>query len=386
MTRVPVVRPSPDAALGVTPEATRDVGAEGALALAVARSDAAADLCRRGHDLLARCRSPDALDAFRTALLLTPSSAAARLGYNRALRRVVPRWHFAMMNDHARNGAFADAIARVVTPGSLVLDIGSGSALLAMMAARAGAAKVVTCEGIPEIADVARRIVRANGFADRIDVVAKWSTDLVVGADLPRKADVLTTEIVDCCVLGEQIARTLHHARRHLLRRDATILPRAAKVYAQLVESPAVLELNHVGDIAGFDLREFNSLSTLEYFSARIGHFAHRPLTPPVEVFDFRFTRDVVPERRAVEIRPTASGTCHAIVSWFEMELVPGVEVSNGPMHHDSHWKQAVQVLTRPVDVSAGAPVTLSARHDCDRVLFDRVGDVVVFADDGVGA
>src|SRR5262249_45946357 len=53
--------------------------------------------------------------------------------------RTVPRWHFAMLNDSERNDALAVALERVVRPGSHVLDIGSGSGLLAMVAARAGA-------------------------------------------------------------------------------------------------------------------------------------------------------------------------------------------------------------------------------------------------------
>ena len=79
---------------------------------------------------------------------------------------VVPGWHFAMMDDKKRNEAYEAAIRRAA-PGKRVLDIGTGAGLLALMAARAGAAKVTTCEAVAAIAERARQIIVANGMGDR---------------------------------------------------------------------------------------------------------------------------------------------------------------------------------------------------------------------------
>jgi predicted RNA methylase len=98
--------------------------------------------------------------------------------------RTVPRWHFAMLNDAERNDAFAVAFERRLWPGCHVLDIGSGSGILAMMAIRAGAGRVTTCEANPVIADLARQIVAAHGMANVIDVLAVHSTNLRVGSEL----------------------------------------------------------------------------------------------------------------------------------------------------------------------------------------------------------
>ena len=77
------------------------------------------------------------------------------------LRRMVPRWHFEMLADSARNRALLDAIAAVVKPRHLVLDLGTGAGLTALAAARAGA-HVVTCEANPIVAELARKIGRAS--------------------------------------------------------------------------------------------------------------------------------------------------------------------------------------------------------------------------------
>ena len=60
-------------------------------------------------------------------------------------------WHFDMMSDLKRNDAYERALIAAVKPGSIVLDIGTGSGLLAMMAARAGAKHVYACEMNPDV-------------------------------------------------------------------------------------------------------------------------------------------------------------------------------------------------------------------------------------------
>ena len=124
----------------------------------------------------------------------------------------VPRWHFNMLRDEPRNAAFDAAIRRAVTPGTHVLDIGAGSGLLSMMAARAGAGRVVACEENPAIADMARQIVATNGFAERVRVVTGNSTELDVESDLEGRADVIVSEIVSNNLLAEGVLKTLADA------------------------------------------------------------------------------------------------------------------------------------------------------------------------------
>ena len=332
-----------------------------------------AGLCARAEALLRAGGCGDAAEVFAEALRLNPGDRRARLGWNRAVRGLVPRWHFAMMNDVERNAAFQAAIESVVRPGSLVLDIGTGSGLLALMAARAGAERVVTCEAVPQVAAVAQGIVADNGLADRVQVVAKPSYDLRVGVELPRPADVLTAETVDCGLLGEGIVPIVEHARDHLLAPDAVVVPRRGAVLAELVHSPQLFRMNAVDLVSGFDLSEFNRLATAEYFSFRLRNVPHSRLSEPVELFSFDFGGTVEPERRRVRVDPVASGHCHAVAFWFSLDLVPGTVLSNGPDNPGSHWRQAVQCLPAPLPVRAGRPVSLVVSHDREHVFVERV-------------
>lgn len=336
---------------------------------------AAAELCEVGDRLVRDGRYSEALRLFRLASAQDESCREASVAEDAAIRKLVPRWHFEMLNDVERTLALETAIARAVRKGDLVLDIGTGAGLLALLSARHGAGHVVSCEGVAPVAEVAERIVERNGYGDRISIVRKWSTELVVGRDLPAPADVLVTEVVDCGLVGEGIVPTVRHARESLLADGATIIPARATLYAQPIESVELHRLNHVRLVAGFDVSDFNRLASRGYSPVRLSQVAHRPLGDPVEVFAFDFARgELAPQERTVRCAPHSNGRCHAVALWFDLELVPGVVLSNDPLNTSSHWEQAVQCLDRPVAVRCGEPLELRLWHDGCHLLVERVG------------
>lgn len=274
--------------------------------------------------------------------------------------QTVPRWHFAMLNDIERNDAFAKALEQVVEPGSHVLDIGSGTGLLAIMAVRAGAEKVTTCEVNPILAEIAREIVMRHGMAGVISVIGKRSTDLQVGVDL-EPADLVISEIVDCGLIGEGLLPTVRHARTHLLRPGGKLLPSHARLFGALLDSPVVANLNSVGTSAGLDLRPFNLVATQRHFPVRLSTWPHRLLSRPAELVSFDLVRDPLQDGRAqVEIPVTATGHAHGLVAWFEMELCAGVLLRNSPDRAGSHWMQAYLPFPSPVPVRAGRSLDLA--------------------------
>ena len=134
-----------------------------------------------------------------------PTTRISEAGPLRHFLKGVPQWHFAIVRDAARNAAYEEALKRVVTPQTRVLEIGTGSGILAMMAARAGARYVITCEMVPAVAEAAQEIVALNGLSERVRVVAKKSHDLDAERDIGGRADVLVSEIVDNKLLGEGV-------------------------------------------------------------------------------------------------------------------------------------------------------------------------------------
>ncbi len=313
-----------------------------------------------------------ARDAFREALEVDPSFLTARVNLGRLYRKAVPPWHFSMMNDPARNEAYDRAIGRAVRERMLVLDVGTGSGLLAMMAARAGAGHVFACEENPLLAEKAVEIVRRNGLGDRITVIPKNSVDLKVGVDLPRRMDLLVTETFDAGLLGEGALPVIDHARRHLLVEDPSIIPRGATVFAALVESEELRAMTSVGRVCGFDLGAFEEFAALFHGAMRFDRVNHRLLTGPFEVFSFDLLGVLEREREAyIPVAVAEDGVCHAVLLWFRLRLDDEYGVDTAVGGSAKSWGQAVQTFSRPVRLTRGDEITLHARHLSSLILVE---------------
>jgi hypothetical protein len=138
-------------------------------------------------------RKKDELQAFELARKALAGACGNAEVFSRAselLGSLVPGYHVPMMNDARRNAVWDRALRNAIRPGMHVLEIGTGGGMLALMAARAGAAKVTSCERDPIVAAIAREIVERNGYGDRIEIVGKPSQAIRVD-DLAPPADLL---------------------------------------------------------------------------------------------------------------------------------------------------------------------------------------------------
>jgi type II protein arginine methyltransferase len=331
-----------------------------------------ADLIEEGSRLAATGQLDSALECFEQASKLGADDEQVKRSMNQLHRKLVPRWHFAMLNDGERNEAFQRALRQAIgTTRATVLDVGAGTGLLAMMAARADAGAVVTCEAVRPIAQLAREIIAANGLDERIALVPKMSMDLVVGQDLATPADILVTETVDCGLLGEGIIPIVRHARAHLLTPRATIIPAQARIFFRLLSSRSVHHNNFAFESGGFDVSSFNQFSTKSYFPVRLRGHRHAFLSPTTLAFDFDFARgSLAPRTRSVSVEITRSGRVHGVAFWFELDLGQGLMLTNEPGNRRSHWMQAVQCFEVPVDVEREQSVTLECSHDDTSVRF----------------
>jgi predicted RNA methylase len=283
----------------------------------------------------------------------------------------VDPWHFPMMNDTVRNNAYEKALKSALQKGGAVLDIGSGSGLLAMMAARHGATQITTCEAVPMVAEKAKVIIKRNGFADQIKVINKLSTNLVVGVDLEERADILVTEIFDNGLLGEYAFAAIEHARKHLLKPNAQLIPCGARVYAMCIESREIYQDHRVETISNFDLSPFNQFSSYGYSGYHLAKTDYRALTNTATIFDFDFYKIPGNESTPIEFEITESGTCHAVVYWYELQLDKDTIISTAPhLPKLSCWKQAVQLFSKPQTLTKGEIFKLIAYHDEEAIWF----------------
>jgi SAM-dependent methyltransferase len=127
-----------------------------------------------------------------------------------------PVEHARMFHDDRRTGDYLRALAEAVRPGDVVLDIGTGSGVVAIAAARAGARRVYAVEA-SDIAEVADRVFAINGVQDKVTLIPGWSRHI----DLPEPADLLVSELIGNEPFEEEILETTLDARRRLLKPGA---------------------------------------------------------------------------------------------------------------------------------------------------------------------
>jgi protein arginine N-methyltransferase 1 len=274
-----------------------------------------------------------------------------------------PWAHVAMLDDVTRTRAFARAIHATVRPGDVVLDVGTGTGVLAVEAARAGARRVYAVEQ-RGIGEGARDVFRANGLADRIQVVRGQSTTIA----LPERADVLVSEILGNDPLAEGILSTFRDARERHLKPQAELVPRTVNVVALPVDLPdEYLDAHTFSETNVARWREDFSIDfgPLTAFGGQVTNLPNvKPqsardwttIGDPVELarIDLRRVDHVQP--RTVQFVARASARCLGLLLYFEAELAPGVLLSTAPCAAaaDNHWSCCVYRAGERPTLSAG--------------------------------
>jgi tetratricopeptide (TPR) repeat protein len=311
----------------------------------------------------------EALVYYRKVLAISPKLIAAQQGAYLALSRTVPEWHVPMMNEKNRNQAYFDALESVITPNSKVFEIGTGSGLLAMMAAKLGAKQVTTCEAVPLIAETARKIIKDNQFENTIEVIAKKSVDVDVGKDMPKQADILISEIFSSELLGEYVLPSLEDAKRRLLRPQGKVIPAIGSIMIGLFTGDDIRRNLIVEDSFGFNLQHFNTIVSNKRMIAR-NDLNIELLSDDIEAFNFDFEGEEYFPRQSKTLRipVKTAGRCYGLVQWMQLDMNGDKKVmfENHPSQTSkvSNWQQCAYLFDKPINVLADQVVVINAAHD----------------------
>jgi type II protein arginine methyltransferase len=325
-------------------------------------------LTNLGAALVESRRTHEAVVAFRQALRINPNNLYVRHQLRRLISAIVPFWHIRMLNDTDRNDAFERAIRAAIAKeghGARILDIGTGSGLLSMMAARAGAQRIIACEKVPIIAETAERIIKLNGFENQIRLVNKTSGELVVKEDLDGPIDVLISEIISSDLLAENVLDTFEDAHARLLRQGATIVPRSATAVGCLAASKALDQYAFVNKVSGFNVSPFTALAPAR-LPIHGTMTAWRRLSDDFDLVQIDLAapkHHALMRKLAVDVQE--DGQAAGVVQWIRLDLAEGVSFSNHPDNQfDGGWLQVLHTFTRPIPVTKGQQLELMAGHD----------------------
>lgn len=310
-----------------------------------------------------------AVGALRPVADSTPMAAAVRFD--------APVAHIEMLDDRRRTEGYLAAIREVVRPDDVVVDLGTGTGVLAVAAAKAGARRVFAIEA-GEIANLAAELAASNGVADRVEIIRGWSS----AVSLPERGTVLVSENIGDEPLGERVLQITADARRRLLTPDARLLPFALRIYVELVEVPEpVLEefaftpaaVRRWRDAYGWDL---SSLATLREH-LRAGFTATRAtgrrcprLSAPTLLteIDLRSHATTTLDVEA-PCQVIATGTVNAAIVSAELVLTPTLTVSTRSDQPGQSWRPYLhRVETRGVETGQSLTVRYRYGYDAPRV------------------
>lgn len=260
-----------------------------------------------------------------------------------------------MIADAGRIRAYECALRQVVKPGMAVVDLGTGSGILALIACRSGARKVYAIEPGP-IIQLAREIAMANGYADRIEFIPRTSTEVT----LPERADAIVSDIHGVLPLFQDHIPTVVDARRRLLAAGGAMIPAREIIRVAPVEAPEQYNML-VGpwdEAYGLDMSAGRRFATNTWCKVRVKR--DQLLAEPKDwaLLDY-MTIESAEVRETVTLTATRAGLAHGIVAWFDATLADGVAFSNAPGMPELIFGQAFFPFSQPAELAAGDTVVV---------------------------
>lgn len=280
-----------------------------------------------------------------------------------------PWVHLRMLADEVRVRAYREAIHRHAR-GKAVLDLGTGTGIMALFAWQAGARRVYAVEET-SMAKVARAIVARNGANDRVEVIQCNSLDL---EDL-EPVDVIVHELFGVEPFEENLLPFLQDARDRWLRPGGRMVPQRLEVAILGIEGVVVLDpqgppgakiealgLAYGVDLAplGEDVAAYQGLTTTPHAMVK----PERQMTDEATLLDIDFGDDLsVHAHRVVRrtLTATRQGRVEALVIVRRFHLDDEAVFSTSPFEAATHWGCAIKHLDRPKEVAPGDRLVVQA-------------------------
>jgi protein arginine N-methyltransferase 1 len=233
-----------------------------------------------------------------------------------------------MYMNKARMNAYAGALRDAIKPNSVVLDIGAGTGIFALLACRYGARRVYAIEPDGAI-NLAREVAAANGYSDRLTCIQSVSTKVA----LPEQADAIISDLGGILPLFGQHIPAIMDARDRFLAPGGALIAQQDHLQAAIIEAPdgyRNLIQPWSENLFGLDLGAgwlfvANTWISLRDTQAKL-------LTPPsnLAVLDYR---TIVDSNMDGELAWTMEqpGTGHGVAVWFDRIVADGIKISNAP-------------------------------------------------------
>ena len=281
----------------------------------------------------------------------------------------LPHIHSLMLGDTHRLQTYQNAIREFVSPGDVVIDYGTGTGILAMMAARAGARKVYAIDN-GNNTPTTRKIIERNGLEEKIEIVNGDGFRLT----LPERADIIVSEWMGVFVFQENMLPGLIKLRNNFLKETGKIIPSQISLYG--APSSQQPHLPNFSNIAGFDLSPYMDNVSSQPFLAEA-----RPeyyLAKPTKFHELDILSQCeVPKFLKAHYAIAKDGIFSSFIGWFSANFYDFAMLDTSPATK-TLWQQAQFILKTPIEVKNGQSLDVTIKLTQSRYDFRRLDFKVI--------
>ncbi|KAK7271496.1 hypothetical protein RJT34_27447 [Clitoria ternatea] len=295
--------------------------------------------------------------------------------------------HREMLSDKVRMDAYGQAILKnpSLLNGAVVMDVGCGTGILSLFAAKAGASRVIAVEASAKMAAVASQVAKDNGLwlskskRGVVEVVHGMVEEIDKTVELqPHSVDVLLSEWMGYCLLYESMLGSVLYARDQWLKPGGAILPDTATIHVAgfgkgatslpFWENVYDFDMSCIGkelviDAARIPIVDVVDSQDLVTSSAILQSFDLATMKP--NDVDFTSTASLELKSSASENKETCLNSrtccwCYGVVLWFETGFTSrfcgetSAVLSTSPYTPRTHWSQTILTFREPIAMGYG--------------------------------
>jgi len=272
--------------------------------------------------------------------------------------------HEEMLKDEVRTMTYRNAIYhnRHLFRDKIVLDVGSGTGILAMFAAKAGAKRVIGIE-FSNIAQQSVQIIKDNNL-DGVVTIIQGKVEEVELPDGIDKVDVIISEWMGYCLFYESMLNTVFYARDKWLNPGGVLFPDKASLYMCAIEDRQYKDdkINWWDNVYGFNMSSIRKVAISEPLVDVVDAnqiVTNSTLLKEVDLYTATVADLTFEVPFSLDVR--RNDYVQALVTFFTVEFAKchkRTGFSTGPDQHYTHWKQTVMYTQYTIAVNEGDKIT----------------------------
>lgn len=253
--------------------------------------------------------------------------------------------HEKMLADKVRVDTYYKAIQRNIKPEHTVIDLGTGTGILALFAAKQGAKQVYAIDHSSFI-EVAKQIAERNQVRN-IKFINSNSRDFTP----PEKIDILLHEQIGDDLFEENMIENLLDLKKRVLKEDGKILPAQFELYLEPVSLKEEYRTPFIWEnpIHGINFDFIPSINGIENFKhsnyimpfvpvSSVKHFLCYP--EPIVTFNLNNMKNSseLPSQFTQIKKVTQTGQCDGLILFFKVIFDEETQFDTSPSSTRTHW------------------------------------------------